>query len=900
MTPTPRALWISSMVTAAALSLALPAAAQRVGISSAVNPATTAAPPGAAARQLVIGQNIVYNEHIDTGPKGQTQILFIDESALSIGPNSGMTIDKFVYDPKTGTGTQALSATRGIFRYVGGKLSKLTTPVTIRTPSASIGIRGGVFLLDLTVDGHLYVVFLYGDGLTVTGLTGITETITRPGFAVSVAGPGAAPSAPGPAPKALIDSFLAALDGRAGGNGGNPQPPTDTTVANSGISSTISGNINVSIQQANQAQPQPQILTQTAGQNPQPNTYTNPSTINGQPSINNSMQNQNSPPVNQTGISGGFTIASNLGNQTGFDAAPQPFTNASVQNGVFVATIGQDSVSVNLGNGSGTVQRTGQSTELGAFNANVTISPDKTFFYASASPIGQPNVMGFVYGGIPVNQSLYNATGSPQFYAFRVNPDPALNNNIPFVRNPPGGQFSNPTVSPLYLAVSPTTGFAFGQFSGAGYPKALQASLAIDGQGFDQRSALVVGVGNIFSTTGNPGQTTAMPVLNGTVEGSYFPGSGPTTRVNSGFLTGIDGTGNSFYGSNAISGFVVDSNNCCGDGGTQLPSTAQEINPQTGDVTNYNFVQPATATTLPSIGSGPQTSHNLVGFAAGTMTAYQNGQALPYTVIGGTGIQTDAQNLQIAGTIAVGDPFTASQSGVNSMVLSFGTLTPGGTGARQGYINDNLFGVLESPNGSGSSLNQSSGTAQLYLVNANAVPNTTLLQPSGAQYCACQYLQWGYWGGELDTGGEAPRADVAHINTWIAGPQTSATDINNLTSMGATGSYSGAAIGNVINNGASYLAAGGFSQTYNFGTQTGSMTISNFDGKTFGGTVIGTRGSPAFAAPLSGSGLRGSAAGSFFGPGAIETGGAFAVQGTGYSAAGTFAGHGVIRPPGIN
>ena len=38
-----------------------------------------------------------------------------------------MTIDEFVYDPKTGTGTMALSATRGVFRFVGGKLSKATT-----------------------------------------------------------------------------------------------------------------------------------------------------------------------------------------------------------------------------------------------------------------------------------------------------------------------------------------------------------------------------------------------------------------------------------------------------------------------------------------------------------------------------------------------------------------------------------------------------------------------------------------------------------------------------------------------------------------------------------------------------------------------------------------------------
>jgi trimeric autotransporter adhesin len=890
MTPILRSLGICFVATGAVLAVTLPAAAQRVGISSAVNPATTGAPPGIPAKQLVIGENIVYNEHIATGPVGQTQILFVDESAMSVGPNSDMTIDKFVYDPKTGTGTEALSATRGIFRYVGGKLSKLTTPVTMRTPSASIGIRGGVFLLNLMANGHLYVVFLYGDGLTVTGLTGVTQTITRPGFAVSVSGPGAAPSPPGPAPRALLDRFLASLDGRPGGDGGSVNPPTDAIVANSGVSKAISGNITGNIQIAQQTQPRTQPPAQTTNPSPQPNTNTNLNTINGQTQVQNSTQ----PPPNQTGISGGFTLTSNVGNGTGFDAAPIPFSNASVQNGVFVATVGRDTVSVALGSGSGTVQRTGQSGALGTFNANVTISPDKTFVYADASPINHPNELGFIYGGIPVNQSVYSATGSPQFYAFQVNPDAALNNNIPFTRNQAGGSIPNPTVSPLYLAVSPTTGFAFGQYSGAGYPKALQASLAINGQGANQSSALTVAVGNIFSTTGNPGQATAMPLLNGIAEGSYSPaGSSATTRINSAFLTGIDGVGNSFYGNNSITGFVLDSNNCCNADGSQTSGTAQEINTQTGAVTNYNFVQPATATTLPAIGSGPQTARNLTGFAGGTMTLNQNGTATPYAVIGAIGIQTDPTNLQVAGTIATVDPFTPTQSGVNSMVLSYGSLSPGNTGARQGYINDNLFGMLESSGGTGSSLNSNSGTANLYLVTASAVPNTMLL-PAGVSFCQCQFLQWGYWGGELDTSDQnGARADVAHINTWVAGSPTPAADINNLIGMSATASYSGAAVGSVFNNGAHYLAAGGFNQSYNFGTQTGTMTISNFDGKTFGGTVVGARGSPAFAAPLSGSGVSGSAAGTFFGPGAIEAGGSFAVQGTSnvpYVAAGTFAG----------
>ena len=112
-------------------------------------------PPGALPRRLVLGQDVVFNEQITTEAGGQTQILFVDESTLSVGPNANMVIDQFVYDPNTGAGKFAASLTRGVFRFVGGKLSKQDNAVTMRTPTATIGIRGGVMLVDLAADGSL-------------------------------------------------------------------------------------------------------------------------------------------------------------------------------------------------------------------------------------------------------------------------------------------------------------------------------------------------------------------------------------------------------------------------------------------------------------------------------------------------------------------------------------------------------------------------------------------------------------------------------------------------------------------------------------------------------------------------------------------------------------------------
>ena len=247
----------------------LPALAQqRVGVDSAVNPAAMGIPPGGLPRRLVLGQDVVFNERITTEAEGQTQILFVDESTLSVGPNANMLIDQFVYDPNAGTGKLAASLTRGVFRFVGGKLSKQDNAVTMRTPAATIGIRGGVVLVNVrpgcTGPGSsfgsrgcnaLEVIFVYGQGVTVTGLNGASQTLTRPGFEVTVSAPGAAPSDPAPAPRGATEAMLAQLDGRAGGNGGAPMAPTEVMVTESGIANAISANIAASIQAAARTQP---------------------------------------------------------------------------------------------------------------------------------------------------------------------------------------------------------------------------------------------------------------------------------------------------------------------------------------------------------------------------------------------------------------------------------------------------------------------------------------------------------------------------------------------------------------------------------------------------------------------------------------------------------------------
>ena len=122
----------------AALSLARvpsPAVAEKVGVTSAVNP--DAYSDGAPVK---IGASVFYNQRINTDGSGLVQVLLVDGSTFTVGPGSDLVIDKFVYDPNKGTGSVAIEASKGAFRFVTGSQNK--GEVKVKTPYGTLGVRG--------------------------------------------------------------------------------------------------------------------------------------------------------------------------------------------------------------------------------------------------------------------------------------------------------------------------------------------------------------------------------------------------------------------------------------------------------------------------------------------------------------------------------------------------------------------------------------------------------------------------------------------------------------------------------------------------------------------------------------------------------------------------------------
>ena len=178
-----RARLLGAALTGLAMTM-IPAGSRAapVGVTSGADGDPLGKPPNEVERILRIGIDVQANEVVTTKANDRAHLVFLDGSALTVGPNARLTIDKFVYDPNSQTGELAVNASAGVLSLVGGKISK-KTPITITTPSSTIGIRGGITVLNIT-SGQTKALFVFGTSLTMSS-GGITKTVYQPGWTVT-------------------------------------------------------------------------------------------------------------------------------------------------------------------------------------------------------------------------------------------------------------------------------------------------------------------------------------------------------------------------------------------------------------------------------------------------------------------------------------------------------------------------------------------------------------------------------------------------------------------------------------------------------------------------------------------------------------------------------------------
>ncbi|HWK45267.1 MAG TPA: hypothetical protein VNT30_11120 [Stellaceae bacterium] len=497
--------------------------------------------------------------------------------------------------------------------------------------------------------------------------------------------------------------------------------------------------------------------------------------------------------------------------------------------------------------------------------------------------------------------ALYNVkAGSTLISAYNVSNPSSLQSSIPFLTNP-NLPLGTAVVSPLYLVV-PT-----GTFVTGGTATFLQASVNINGTGFNQTSEIVVASGDIERST------TRSRYVVGVVSGSMRVQANFNFAGVSGVLTSVPtGQGGTSFLVFTPNSFQLTSGLATSTGTTSANIVSQVFsgnNALPNTTVTYGYTGSATSTALPSGTGLNRTTQVLSGYAnalvniqAPVNVGATSAAASDRYFISTNQLSPDMQVATNASTSRVGAAInlntnitTPSSSAVGAVSLN---LAYGGNGvAASSFVDDQTYG---SSSGSATVNGSSSlGTQSMYFVSsATALPNNIL--PSGVSYCSCQYAQWGFFGGTiLSPYNSDIRANNITMGLWVAGPLPNTSDIP----TSGTATYTGAAIGTVQTVGTiggvsntlgRYIAVGGLVGTYNFGTKSGTFNISNFDGANYT-SAVSSSNARDYAGTLTGTGRTGTLSGSFYKSPSnpvAETGGQFTILnnsgGTTYQAVGVF------------
>jgi hypothetical protein len=88
---------------------------------------------------------VFWQDELKTGAASRMEVRFIDDTKLFLGDHSVLKIDELVYEPNA-TGRAFFTLSQGVFRMVSGTLNKISgSTFTVRTPLATIGVRGTDF-----------------------------------------------------------------------------------------------------------------------------------------------------------------------------------------------------------------------------------------------------------------------------------------------------------------------------------------------------------------------------------------------------------------------------------------------------------------------------------------------------------------------------------------------------------------------------------------------------------------------------------------------------------------------------------------------------------------------------------------------------------------------------------
>jgi hypothetical protein len=95
-----------------------------------------------------LGTPLFQGSQLKTGPKSSMGITFKDDTVMSFGADTELTVDEYLFAPSQGKLKLGSSLAKGSMNYVSGVIAKLQPDaVSVKTPTGTIGVRGTQFVV---------------------------------------------------------------------------------------------------------------------------------------------------------------------------------------------------------------------------------------------------------------------------------------------------------------------------------------------------------------------------------------------------------------------------------------------------------------------------------------------------------------------------------------------------------------------------------------------------------------------------------------------------------------------------------------------------------------------------------------------------------------------------------
>ena len=176
-------------------------------------------------RDVDTGGAIFLNDEVETDKRTKAQILLKDQSVFTIGANSRILFDEFVYDPAERAGAMKVNISSGVFRFISGKIAKNDPQkMSVQVGQATIGVRGTEVVGTVTEEGTSLV--LLSGAIDVETAQG-AQSIIKSGWGVTVT-PAGDVTPPQPVPDTELRNLFDALSTKDDSDTAEEEAPEET------------------------------------------------------------------------------------------------------------------------------------------------------------------------------------------------------------------------------------------------------------------------------------------------------------------------------------------------------------------------------------------------------------------------------------------------------------------------------------------------------------------------------------------------------------------------------------------------------------------------------------------------------------------------------------------------